>query len=69
MSAEFVTLTIVRTELDARMMQSLLETDGIVSFFRQTNFGAASDEVGRGQQEILVRPKDLERARALIGGS
>jgi hypothetical protein len=64
---ELVRLTVVPTELDARMIQSLLETEGITSFFQLTNFGAGStDGFGRGQQEILVAPGDLERARELV---
>jgi hypothetical protein len=34
---------------------------------RTTDFGAgAMDGMAGGQQEILVRPNDLERARALL---
>jgi hypothetical protein len=49
------------------MILSLLETEGIASFRQLTDFGAgSSDGWGRGQQEILVAPADLERARELI---
>jgi hypothetical protein len=66
-AADFVRLTVVRTELDAEMVERLLATDGIVAFRQVTNVGAGSfDGVGRGQHEILVRPEHLERARELI---
>jgi hypothetical protein len=62
-----VRLTIVPTDLDAEMIQSLLETEGIASFRQLTNFGAGSIAgAGGGQHEILVRPEDLERAQALL---
>lgn len=69
MSAEFVRLTVVPTVLDAEMIQQRLELEGIVAFRQVTDFGAGSfDGVAQGQHEILVRPEDLEAARALIGG-
>ena len=68
MSTDFVRLTMVPTELDAEMIQSLLRTEGILAFVQLTDFGAGStDGWGRGgQREVLVRPEDLERARELI---
>jgi hypothetical protein len=55
--------------LDADMIQSLLETEGIKSTRRQTNFGAGSSDGWGGQQEILVEENDVEAARTLIAGA
>jgi Putative prokaryotic signal transducing protein len=66
--SDLVRLTIVRTDLDAEMIQSLLKTEGIPAFRQLTDFGAGStDGFGRGgQHEVLVPEEDLERARELI---
>ena len=65
---EFVRLTVVPNDLEAQMIESLLETEGIPAFRKLTDFGAgATDGFGRGgQHEVLVRAEDLERARELI---
>ncbi|HEV8603649.1 MAG TPA: DUF2007 domain-containing protein [Gaiellaceae bacterium] len=67
MAADLVRLTVVPTQFDAEMIQSLLRTEGITSFRELTDYGAGStDGLGGGQQEIFVAPSDLERAQALI---
>jgi hypothetical protein len=44
-----------------------LSSEGIESMKRQTDYGAGSmDGFRGGQQEILVRPEDLDRARELV---
>lgn len=69
MNAELVRLTVVPNEAAAEAIRGLLASDGIDSVRRQTDFGAGSMEGwSGGQQEILVRPSDLERAQELIAG-
>jgi Putative prokaryotic signal transducing protein len=64
-----VRLTIAPNEPAAELIRSLLETEGIDSMVRQTDYGAGTmDGFRGGQQEILVDPKDLERGRELISG-
>ena len=70
MSAELVRLTLAANPPEAEAIRGLLETEGIESIRRQTDFGAGSmDGFSGGQQEILVRAQDLERAQELIGDS
>jgi hypothetical protein len=67
---EHARLTVVANELEAEMVRSLLETAGIPSFARVTDFGAGAwDGVtgGGAPREILVRAGDLEAARELVG--
>jgi hypothetical protein len=66
--ADLVRLTLAANPPEAEAIRGLLETEGIESIRRQTDFGAGSmDGFGwGGQQEILVREQDLERARELI---
>jgi hypothetical protein len=67
---ELVRLTVVPNEPAADLICSLLEVEGIAFLKRQTDFGAGSmDGFRGGQQEILVAPDDLERARELIADS
>lgn len=69
MSAEqIVQLTVVSNEVEAEVIRSLLQTEGIESTQNRTNYGAGvTDAVGSGgAREILVRAEDLETARALI---
>ena len=68
---ELVRLTVVPNEVEAEVLQSLLQTEGIQSVQRQTDFGAGATGgfgIG-GAREILVRQEDLETARALIAES
>ena len=52
---------------EAETIRGLLQTEGIESLRRQTDFGAGTmDGFSGGEQEILVRPEDLERAKALL---
>jgi hypothetical protein len=62
---------IVPNEIEAEQIRSLLELEGIEAMYRLTNFGAGAIDAGASQagaREILVRPEDLETARALIEG-
>jgi Putative prokaryotic signal transducing protein len=64
---ELVRLTVVANPEEAELVRSLLETEGIDSLVKQTDFGAGSmDGYSGGQQEILVSASDLPAARALI---
>lgn len=68
MNADLVRLTVVPNEPAAEAIRGLLASDGIGSVRRQTDYGAGTmDGFRGGQQEILVSPGDLERARELIG--
>ena len=64
---DLVPLTVVRSEPEAAMVRSLLESAGIESSQRSTEFGAGA-ALGSmaGPLEILVRPADLDTARELI---
>ena len=62
-----VRLTLAANPPEAELIRSLLQTEGIESLRKQTDFGAGTmDGFSGGQQEILVRPEDLERARELV---
>jgi len=66
---ELVRLTVVLNEIEAEQIRSLLGFEGIESMQRLTDYGAGSIDAGTGPsgwREILVRPNDLETARALI---
>jgi Putative prokaryotic signal transducing protein len=68
--AELVRLTTAANPAEAETIRGLLQTEGIESVRRQTDFGAGTmDGFSGGQQEILVRPEDLEQARELVEGS
>jgi hypothetical protein len=65
---DFVRVTVVENELAAEMACSALRADGIECIQRQTNFGAgAFDGMRGGPQEVLVRPRDVSRAREILG--
>ena len=67
---EPVRLTVVMNELEADQIQSLLKFEGIESMQRPTDTGAASIGGGgamSGSREILVKPEDLESAKAILG--
>lgn len=70
MSTELVRLTIVPNEFSAETIRGLLETEGIESIQRKTDFAAGVTDASTsafGPREVLVSPEDLERARDLIG--
>ena len=68
-SIALVRVTLAANPAEAESIRGLLQTEGIESIRRQTDFGAGTmDGFSGGQQEILVSPEDLERARELIGG-
>jgi hypothetical protein len=64
-----VRLTIVPTEFEAEVIQSLLGTEGIESLVRQTDLAVGASDASfssTGPFEILVAPESLEAARELI---
>ena len=63
-----MTLTVVSNEAEAEMVRGLLETAGIRSIHRPTNFGAGSMDgfTPSGQREVLVMPDQLEDARIVL---
>jgi putative signal transducing protein len=68
-ASELVRVTLAANPAAAEAIRGLLETEGIQSVRRQTDFGAGTmDGFSGGEQEILVRPEDLERARELVDG-
>jgi Putative prokaryotic signal transducing protein len=68
--AELVRVTTAANPAEAETIRGLLQTEGIDSVRRQTDFGAGTmDGFSGGQQEILVREEDLDEARALLEGS
>jgi len=67
---ELVRLTVVMNEIEADQVQSLLKFENIESMQRPTNTGAGSiggSGAMSGSREILVKPEDLETAKAVIG--
>ena len=67
---DLVTLTVVLNEIEADQIQSLLKFENIESMQRPTNTGAGSiggSGAMSGSREILVKPEDLETAKAIIG--
>ena len=57
-------------EIEADQVQSLLKFDDIESMQRPTDSGAASiggSGAMSGSREILVKPEDLDAAKAIIG--
>ena len=69
-SGEPVRLTVVLNEIEADQVQSLLKFENIESMQRPTNTGAGSiggSGAMSGAREILVKPEDLETAKAIIG--
>ncbi len=67
---DLVLLTIVMNEIEADQVQSLLKFEKIESMQRPTDTGAGSiggSGAMSGSREILVKPEDLETAKAIIG--
>jgi hypothetical protein len=68
-SSELVRLTIVPDEFAAETIIALLKTEGIESIQRKTDLAAGMADASAsafGPREVLVRPEDLDLARALI---
>ena len=69
-SNELARLTVVANEIEADQLQQLLKFEGIESMQRPTDVGAGSiggSGAMSGSRELLVKPEDLESARAIIG--
>ena len=68
MSEELARLTVVANEAEAELVRALLQTEGIESMQRTTDFaaGALDGWAAGGAREILVHAGDLEAARALV---
>jgi len=67
---DLVRLTVVMNEIEADQVQSLLKFDNIESMQRPTDSGAASiggSGAMSGSREILVKPEDLDAAKAILG--
>ncbi len=67
---ELVRLTVVMNEIEADQVQSLLKFENIESMQRPTNTGAGSiggSGAMSGSREILVKPEDLDTAKAIVG--
>ena len=67
---DLVRLTVVMNEIEADQVQSLLKFDNIESMQRPTDTGAASiggSGAMSGSREILVKPEDLDAAKAILG--
>jgi hypothetical protein len=65
---EPVSLTVVGSEFEAEVIRGELAAAGIESMHRPTNFGAGATDgfTPSGAREILVRPEQLEDARAFL---
>jgi hypothetical protein len=66
--SEPVPLTVASNEAEAEMIRGLLETAGIRSMHRPTNFGAGVSDgfTPSGPREVLVNPDQLEDARIVL---
>jgi hypothetical protein len=68
-TVDLVRLTIVPNELAGDEMQSFLRTAGIESIQRKTDIAVGMADASSstfGAREILVNPRDVEAARALV---
>ena len=66
-SGDLVRVTLAANPAEAETIRGLLQTEGIDSLRRQTDFGAGTmDGFSGGEQEILVRAEDFEKAKALL---
>jgi len=63
-----VPLTIASNEAEAEMIRGLLETAGIPSMHRPTNFGAGATDgfTPSGAREVLVNAEQLEDAKIVL---
>jgi putative signal transducing protein len=68
---EEVVLTVVSDEPEAEILCGLLQANGIECAYRDTEAidSPLEDFTAAGAREILVRPVDLEAARALLPDS
>jgi hypothetical protein len=68
---EGVVVTVVSGEPEAEMVCGLLRSAGIECAYRDTEAidSALEDFAAAGPREILVRERDLERARELVTSS
>jgi hypothetical protein len=68
---EGVVVTVVSGEPEAEMVCGLLRSAGIECAYRDTEAidSAFEDFAAAGPREILVRERDLERARELVTSS
>jgi hypothetical protein len=68
---EEVVLTVVSDEPEAEILCGLLQANGIECAYRDTEAidSPLEDFTAAGAREILVRPADLEAARALLPSS
>jgi len=68
---EEVVLTVVSDEPEAEILCGLLQANGIDCAYRDTEAidSPLEDFTAAGAREILVRPADLEAARALLPDS
>jgi len=68
---EEVVLTVVASEPEAEILCGLLQANGIDCSYRDTEAidSPLEDFTAAGAREILVRPADLEAARALLPDS
>jgi len=68
---EEVVLTVVADEPEAEILCGLLQANGIDCAYRDTEAidSPLEDFTAAGAREILVRPADLEAARALLPDS
>jgi hypothetical protein len=65
---ELVVVEVVGTEAEAELLSSLLQSEGIRSTYRVSNYGAGTGDglaVG-GPQEVIVRSEDLAAAREIL---
>jgi hypothetical protein len=69
--SESVVLTVVSGEAEAEVVCGLLRSAGFVCGYRDTSGIESSLEefIPAGPREILVRPADVEAARALLEDS
>ena len=67
-SNESVVLTVVSGETEAEVVCGLLRSAGFVCGYRDTQAidSPMEDFIAAGQREILVRPADLDAARAWL---
>jgi hypothetical protein len=68
---EEVVLTVVSDEPEAEILCGLLQANGIECAYRDTEAidSPLEDFTAAGAREILVRPADLDAARALLPDS
>jgi hypothetical protein len=66
--SDSVVLTVVSSETEAEVVCGLLRSAGLVCGYRDTPSidSPLEDFMAAGPREILVRPTDLETARALL---